>query len=236
MCIYVCMYIYIYIYIHRDIYASWSISTFDIECIRIAIVIAISFLHRRSWRRRGRGTPWWRTSCSWTDDDGGFQWLDLRENLGNHRFSHEIWDFPVIFPQTVPLRIILPDLSNAAQMKSFLHRFEQRNPFSIPIYLVPSRCCMIFSDLLAWNPRQNTLVETLPGLGWNQPRSYFSALPPFMIAVVLSVYVAGSPESFSAAMIFTALSLLNQIRFPVLFYPNALGRWHHQWDSHGILW
>lgn len=52
--------------------------------------------------------------------------------------------------------------------------------------------------------------------------SYFSALPPFMIAVVLSVYVAGSPESFSAAMIFTALSLLNQIRFPLLFYPNAL--------------
>lgn len=52
--------------------------------------------------------------------------------------------------------------------------------------------------------------------------SYFSALPPFMIAVVLSVYVAGCPESFSAAMIFTALSLLNQIRFPLLFYPNAL--------------
>jgi hypothetical protein len=42
-----------------------------------------------------------------------------------------------------------------------------------------------------------------------------------MIAVVLSVYVAGCPESFSAAMIFTALSLLNQIRFPLLFYPNA---------------
>eukprot|EP00434_Breviolum_minutum_P039839 symbB.v1.2.035382.t1/scaffold4750.1/size35442/2 len=52
--------------------------------------------------------------------------------------------------------------------------------------------------------------------------SYFSALPPFMIAVVLSVYVAGTPTGFSAAMIFTALSLLNQIRFPLLFYPNAL--------------
>ena len=30
------------------------------------------------------------------------------------------------------------------------------------------------------------------------------------------------PGGFSAAMIFTALSLLNQIRFPLLFYPNAL--------------
>ena len=26
------------------------------------------------------------------------QWVDLREHLqGNHRFSHEAWDFPVIF-------------------------------------------------------------------------------------------------------------------------------------------
>lgn len=56
--------------------------------------------------------------------------------------------------------------------------------------------------------------------------SYFSALPPFMIAVVLSVYVAGTPTGFSAAMIFTALSLLNQIRFPLLFYPNV-PRCHH---------
>ncbi|CAK9104492.1 unnamed protein product [Durusdinium trenchii] len=52
--------------------------------------------------------------------------------------------------------------------------------------------------------------------------SYFSALPPFMIAIVLLVYIAGMPGGFSAAMIFTALSLLNQIRFPLLFYPNAL--------------
>ena len=52
--------------------------------------------------------------------------------------------------------------------------------------------------------------------------SYFSALPPFMIAVVLLAYVAGQRASFNAAMIFTALSLLNQIRFPLLFYPSAL--------------
>jgi hypothetical protein len=37
--------------------------------------------------------------------NGGFclnQWIGLRENLqetpGNHRFSHEIWGFPVNFP------------------------------------------------------------------------------------------------------------------------------------------
>ena len=41
-------------------------------------------------------------------------------------------------------------------------------------------------------------------------------------AIVLLVYIAGMPTGFSAAMIFTALSLLNQIRFPLLFYPNAL--------------
>ncbi|CAJ1363716.1 unnamed protein product [Effrenium voratum] len=52
--------------------------------------------------------------------------------------------------------------------------------------------------------------------------SYFSALPPFMIAVVLMAYVGAAHSSFNAAMIFTALSLLNQIRFPLLFYPNAL--------------
>ena len=40
--------------------------------------------------------------------------------------------------------------------------------------------------------------------------SYFSALPPFMIAIVLLVYIWKTPGGFSAAMIFTALSLLNQ--------------------------
>ena len=38
----------------------------------------------------------------WHDFMVNFQWVDLRENLqetsGNHVFSHEIWDFPVIFP------------------------------------------------------------------------------------------------------------------------------------------
>jgi len=56
--------------------------------------------------------------------------------------------------------------------------------------------------------------------------SYFSALPPFMIAVVLFAYVAGPGGLYGAAFrpstIFTALSVLNQIRFPLLFYPSAL--------------
>ena len=47
--------------------------------------------------------------------------------------------------------------------------------------------------------------------------SYFSALPPFMIAIVLLVYIWKTPGGFSAAMIFTALSLLNQ----------RLERWAH---------
>lgn len=56
--------------------------------------------------------------------------------------------------------------------------------------------------------------------------SYFSALPPFMIAVVLFAYVAGprglAGVAFLPSTIFTALAVLNQIRFPLLFYPFAL--------------
>mmetsp|Transcript_131502 Transcript_131502/g.256181 ORF Transcript_131502/g.256181 Transcript_131502/m.256181 type:complete len:1362 (-) Transcript_131502:149-4234(-) len=56
--------------------------------------------------------------------------------------------------------------------------------------------------------------------------SCFSALPPFMISVVLLVY-AGGPSGFGSvafrpSIVFAALSVLNQIRFPLLFYPSAL--------------
>jgi len=51
--------------------------------------------------------------------------------------------------------------------------------------------------------------------------SMFSALPPFMTALVLFAYAAGG-GSFQPSIVFAALSLLNQIRFPLLFYPIAL--------------
>ncbi|CAK0796800.1 unnamed protein product, partial [Prorocentrum cordatum] len=58
--------------------------------------------------------------------------------------------------------------------------------------------------------------------------SVFSALPPFMTTVVLLAYAALGPGAgaggavFNPATVFTALTLLNQIRFPLLFYPGAL--------------
>lgn len=56
--------------------------------------------------------------------------------------------------------------------------------------------------------------------------STFSALPPFMTSVVLFAYALAQRGSwgtaFQPATIFAALALLDQIRFPLLFYPSAL--------------
>jgi len=56
--------------------------------------------------------------------------------------------------------------------------------------------------------------------------STFSALPPFMTAVVLFAYAMCQGASWAAAfqpsIIFSALALLDQMRFPLLFYPFAL--------------
>eukprot|EP00929_Paragymnodinium_shiwhaense_P035875 TRINITY_DN19311_c0_g1_i2.p1 TRINITY_DN19311_c0_g1~~TRINITY_DN19311_c0_g1_i2.p1 ORF type:complete len:1428 (+),score=293.59 TRINITY_DN19311_c0_g1_i2:79-4284(+) len=78
--------------------------------------------------------------------------------------------------------------------------------------------CKLRDDELAAQRRRTNVSATLV--------STFSALPPFMTAVVLFAYAASTKGSWSTAfqpsIIFAALALLEQIRFPLLFYPNAL--------------
>jgi len=53
--------------------------------------------------------------------------------------------------------------------------------------------------------------------------SVFSALPPFMTAVVLAAYAwTQGGQAFQPSTIFAALAVLDQVRFPLLFYPSAL--------------
>ena len=60
-----------------------------------------------------------KLAVSWDVFLGYTQWIDLRENLtGNHRFSPEIWDFPVKFPLNQPIDIM--KAINAGSFHGFL--------------------------------------------------------------------------------------------------------------------
>jgi len=53
--------------------------------------------------------------------------------------------------------------------------------------------------------------------------SVFSAMPPFMTAVVLAAFAwTQGGAGFQPSTIFAALAVLDQVRFPLLFYPSAL--------------
>ena len=63
----------------------------------------------RRWGRHLRG-PSGSEEC-WELPDISMGWLFMGKSTGNHRFSHEIWDFPVICP-----------LNQSIEYKAYLFR------------------------------------------------------------------------------------------------------------------
>lgn len=53
----------------------------------------------------------------------------------------------------------------------------------------------------------------------NAINSTFMQTAPVLVAVVTLLVFAGAGGDFTAAAIFTALAILNQLRFPLMFYP-----------------
>ena len=56
-------------------------------------------LDRRKGDRRGE----WMRLVDFSNEQMG-EWVDLGKSTGNQRFSHEIYDFPIMFPLNQPIK------------------------------------------------------------------------------------------------------------------------------------
>ena len=58
----------------------------------------------------------------------------------------------------------------------------------------------------------------------NAVNSTLMQTAPILVAVVTFLVYAGSGGEFTAAVVFTALAILNQLRFPLMFYPMVISQ------------